>query len=109
MIQSKYFTPAPGYLLIEPIVERDKLTGGGLIKPDIVEVPYRKAEVLAVGARQEDAPFDWNVGDVVLYINQRGTQGSPLPIEADGKEMLLLSDAFVIGRVERMPAVEMVQ
>lgn len=80
-------TPAPGYLIIEPLEAQTK-TASGIYLPDSVSEKPQKGKVLAVGASEtsehgakKNSPC--KIGDVVIYKKWGGNE-----VKIDGKEYL---------------------
>src|SRR3546814_11351865 len=98
------FRPLHGRVVIRRI-EEDEKTAGGIIIPDTAKEKPSQGDVVAVGpgARNEQgetiAP-DVKVGDVVLYGKWSGIE-----VQIDGKEMLIMKAADIMGVLDRKSVV----
>lgn len=77
-ISAKNITPAPGYVLVEP-VKAQKQTASGIILPDSHDEKPQQGKVLAVGdsvwesgVKEVKSPV--KVGDVVIYKKWGGNE-----------------------------------
>lgn len=86
--------PFEDRVLVEP-EEAEGVTKGGIHLPDSVKERERpqKGKVVAVGPGKNDRPMKAQVGDTVLFTRYAGS-----PIEHNGKKLLMLSEAEVLGR-----------
>lgn len=83
-------------LLVEPIEEEEK-TSGGIIIPDTAKEKPVKGKVIAVGDgyRSENGdikPLKVKVGDVVLYGKWSGTE-----VEVNKKKLVVMKESDVYG------------
>jgi chaperonin GroES len=80
-------------------VEQEAKTAGGILIPDTAQEKPMEGEVIAVGpgARGDDDivhPLDIKAGDRVLFGKWSGTE-----IKIDGKELMIMKEADVMGIV----------
>lgn len=63
--------PKKGYIVVKPLEEEEK-TSGGIIVPDTVKEMnfFRKSEVLAVGSDTQNYTMETKIGDKVLINKQ---------------------------------------
>jgi chaperonin GroES len=95
--KSKFnLTPAPGYLLIEPL-EKEVKTASGIYLPDSAGEKPQKGKVLAVGGAditergvKKDAPCKKN--EVVFYKKWGGNE-----VKIEGKEYLFVKFEDVLA------------
>ena len=89
MIQK--LTPAPGYMLVEPL-EEEKKTPSGIVLPESHEEKPQKGKVIALGATMVteygvkiESPC--KVGDVIIFKKWAGSEYKP---EDEDKEYLFV-------------------
>jgi chaperonin GroES len=87
-------------------IEADEKTAGGIIIPDTAKEKPQEGEVLAVGPGARDdsgqiQPLDVRVGDRVLFGKWSGTE-----IRLDGKDLLIMKEADVLGILDTPSAVK---
>jgi chaperonin GroES len=92
------FRPLHDRVLIRPVAEKERTTGG-IIIPDTAKEKPTEGEVVAAGpgARAEDGrvhPLDVEVGDRVLFGKWSGTE-----IKLDGEELMIVKEADLMGIV----------
>ncbi|MBN9543734.1 MAG: co-chaperone GroES [Alphaproteobacteria bacterium] len=92
------FIPLKDRIAVERIAEEEK-TAGGIIIPDSAKEKPMQGKVIAVGNGNKDdkgavIPMDVKVGDTVLFAKWSGTE-----VKIDGKDLLILKEADVIGIV----------
>ncbi|MCU0463622.1 MAG: co-chaperone GroES [Anaerolineae bacterium] len=91
--------PLGDRLLVEPI-EREETIAGGLLLPETAKEKPQQGKVLAAGAgRRDDSgkriDMDVQAGDTILFAKYAGTE-----IKIDGKKLLIMKEADVLGIVE---------
>ena len=92
------FRPLHDRVVVEPLSSEEK-TEGGIIIPDTAKEKPSQGKVIAVGpgARGEDGkvnPLDVKKGDTVIYGKWSGTE-----VKIDGKELLIMREADIMGVV----------
>ena len=90
------FRPLHDRVVVEPLEEEDK-TSGGIIIPDTAKEKPMQGKVLAVGpgSRGDDGKLnalDVKKGDKVLYGKWSGTE-----VKLDGKTMLIMRESDIMG------------
>ena len=85
-------------------VEEEAKSKGGIIIPDNAKDKPVQGEVLAVGPGGRDEagkliPIDVKIGDIVMFGKWPGTE-----VKIDGKELLIMKEADIMGVIEAMPA-----
>ena len=85
-------------------VEPEAKTAGGIFIPDNVQEKPLQGDVVAVGpgARDKDGaliPLDVKPGDRVLFGKWSGTE-----IKLDGEELMIMSEADIMGVLEHAAA-----
>jgi chaperonin GroES len=85
-------------------VEPEGKTPGGILIPDAVQEKPLEGEVVAVGpgARNKDGllvPVDMKPGDRVLFGKWSGTE-----VKIDGQELMIMSEADIMGVLEHAVA-----
>lgn len=94
-------SPLDDRVLLEMEKDSEKMTPGGLIIPDTVEISGNfKAKVVAVGRGHRDKkgrvrPLELQVGDRVLIQEWSGNE-----IEIDGEKLRLVRESEVLGTLE---------
>ena len=93
------FRPLHDRVLIKPLDEDEKTTGG-IIIPDTAKEKPQEGEVLAIGpgARDEQgnlAPMDVKVGDRVLFGKWSGNE-----VTIDGEELSIMKESDIMGVIE---------
>jgi chaperonin GroES len=93
------FRPLHDRVLLRPIEQEDK-TSGGIIIPDTAKEKPMEGEVVAVGPGGRDekgnlVPMDVKVGDRVLFGKWSGTE-----VKVDGKDLLIVKESDVMGVIE---------
>lgn len=88
--------PLGSRVVVEPIEEEDK-TSGGLFLPETAKEKPQKGNVLAVGPGDRDdegkrIALDVQVGDVVLFAKYAGTE-----IKLDGKKLLIMRESDLLA------------
>lgn len=88
--------PLGSRVVVEPIEEEDK-TSGGLYLPETAKEKPQKGNVLAVGPGDRDdegkrIALDVQVGDVVLFAKYAGTE-----IKLDGKKLLIMRESDLLA------------
>ena len=81
-------------------LEAEEKTSGGIIIPDTAKEKPMEGEVVSVGpgARGEDGkiqPLDVKAGDRVLFGKWSGAE-----IKLDGEDLLIMTEADVLGVIE---------
>lgn len=92
------FVPLKDRIAVERIAEEEK-TVGGIIIPDTAKEKPMQGKVVAVGNGSRDEKgnvisLEVKVGDTVLFAKWAGTE-----VKIDGKDILVLKEADVIGIV----------
>lgn len=93
------FRPLHDRVLLKPLPEDDKTTGG-IIIPDTAKEKPAQAEVIAVGPGLPDEkgkvqPLDVKAGDRVLYAKFAGTE-----VKMQGDDHLIIREADLLAIVE---------
>ena len=93
------FRPLGDRVLVKRVEEEQK-TKGGIIIPDTAKEKPQEGEIVAVGpgARDESGkiqPLDVKKGDKILFGEWSGTE-----IKLDGQELLIMTEADVLGVIE---------
>lgn len=91
--------PLGDRLLVEPI-EKEETIAGGLLLPETAKEKPQQGKVLAAGAGRRDETgkridMDVQAGDTILFAKYAGTE-----IKIDGKKLLIMKEADVLGIVE---------
>jgi len=91
--------PLHDRVLVKPVLQDEKTTGG-IIIPDTAKERPMKGEVVAVGpgSRSDDGklqPLDVKVGDTVLYGKWSGTE-----VKIDGDDFLIMRESDVMGLID---------
>jgi chaperonin GroES len=91
--------PLGSRVVVEPIEEEDK-TSGGLFLPETAKEKPQKGNVLAVGPGDRDdegkrIALDVSVGDVVLFAKYAGTE-----IKLDGKKLLIMRESDLLAIID---------
>jgi chaperonin GroES len=86
--------------IVIKVIEDTEQTSGGIFIPDSAKEKPQKGEVVAVGEgkmndKGEREPMGVNVGDVILYATDSGTD-----IKMDGVEYKILSIKDALAIVE---------
>jgi chaperonin GroES len=90
------FRPLHDRVLIKPLDEDEK-TSGGIIIPDTAKEKPQQGKVLATGpgARDEQGnlvPMDVKVGDTVLFGKWSGNE-----VTIDGDELSIMKESDIMG------------
>ncbi|MEH6632073.1 MAG: co-chaperone GroES [Halopseudomonas aestusnigri] len=90
------FKPLHDRVVIEPLDQEEK-TSGGIIIPDTAKEKPMQGKVTAVGsgARGDDGKvvaLDVKEGDTVLYGKWSGTE-----VKLDGKTLLIMRESDIMG------------
>ena len=90
------FTPLHDRVLVRPIDE-DAKTSGGLIIPDSAQAKPQKGEVLSVGAGAKDEAgtriaMDVKAGDKILFGKWSGSE-----IKIDDEELMIMKESDILG------------
>ena len=93
------FRPLHDRVVVKRVEEEGK-TKGGIIIPDTAKEKPMEGEIVAVGpgARDEKGtlvPLDVKKGDRILFGKWSGTE-----IKLDGQELLIMTEADVLGVIE---------
>ena len=93
------FRPLHDRVVVKRVAEEEK-TKGGIIIPDTAKEKPMEGEIVAVGpgARDENGklvPLDVKAGDRILFGKWSGTE-----IKLDGQELLIMTEADVLGVIE---------
>lgn len=86
--------------------ESDTRSKGGIIIPDNAREKPQEGEVVAVGpgARDESGALialDVKAGDLILFGKWSGTE-----VKIDGKDLLIMKEADIMGILEKSAAVK---
>ncbi|MGK6312607.1 co-chaperone GroES [Neorhizobium sp. DT-125] len=81
--------------------EGDLTSKGGIIIPDTAKEKPQEGEVIAVGSGLRDEsgkliPLDVKAGDFILFGKWSGTE-----VRIDGEDLLIMTEADIMGIVER--------
>lgn len=92
--------PVSDHIVIEPVIDEVKSESGIIIPDTASKERPMKGKVLAVGPGKlsddgKRKEMEVKVGDIVLF-----TKYGPTEVKIDGKEILILTMADVMGRVE---------
>ena len=92
--------PVSDHIVIEPVADEVKSESGIIIPDTASKERPMKGLVLAVGPGKltddgKRKEMEVKVGDIVLF-----TKYGPTEVKIDGKEILILTMADVMGRVE---------
>jgi len=92
------FRPLHDRVLIKPLEENEK-TSGGIIIPDTAKEKPQEGKVLAIGSGARDeqgnlVPMDVKVGDRVLFGKWSGTD-----VTIDGEELSIMKESDIMGIV----------
>lgn len=92
--------PLGDRVVVEPAEQEETFAGGQLVLPETAKEKPQQGNVLAVGAGRYDEdgeriPMDVKVGDKVLFAKYAGTE-----IKIDGKKLLIMKEADILGIVE---------
>jgi len=79
-------------LLIKPIIEEKKTTGG-IVLPDAAKEKPMKAEIVEVGKLPEDCTL--KVGDKVIYNKYSGTE-----IKIDDEDYIIIDLNDILAKIE---------
>lgn len=90
--------PLQDRIIVAREVEKAR-TAGGLYIPDVAKERPQQGTVVAVGPGERDQngvvhPVSVSVGDVVLFDRHSGVD-----VEYDGRELLVIREASVLGIV----------
>ncbi len=90
------FRPLHDRVLIKPLDDEEK-TSGGIIIPDTAKEKPQEGKVLAIGpgARDEQGnivPMDVKVGDRVLFGKWSGNE-----VTIDGEELSIMKESDIMG------------
>ncbi len=90
------FRPLHDRVLIKPLDDEEK-TSGGIIIPDTAKEKPQQGTVLAIGpgARDEQGnlvPMDVKVGDTVLFGKWSGNE-----VTIDGDELSIMKESDIMG------------
>ena len=93
------FRPLHDRVLIRR-VEAEEKTSGGIIIPDTAKEKPMEGEVIAVGPGARDeagklVPLDVKSGDRILFGKWSGAE-----IKLDGEDLLIMTEADVLGVIE---------
>lgn len=99
------FRPLHDRILVSRIEEPAKTTGG-IIIPDTAKEKPMEGIVLETGPGARDdsgklAPLDVKAGDRILFGKWSGTE-----VKVDGKELLIMNEADVLGIIDTSKAVK---
>jgi chaperonin GroES len=91
--------PLGDRILVEP-VEKEETIAGGLLLPETAKEKPQQGKVLAAGAGRKDESgkrieMDVQAGDTILFAKYAGTE-----IKVDGKKLLIMKEADVLGILE---------
>jgi chaperonin GroES len=87
-------------------VDPETKTSGGIFIPDTAQEKPVEGEVVAVGTGTRDKdgrlhPLDVKSGDRVLFGKWSGTE-----VKLDGEELMIISEAEIMGVVDRVVATQ---
>jgi len=89
--------PLADRLVVKPI-EKEEVTKGGIVLPDIAKEKPQEGKVLAVGPGRlsEDGKriaMEVKVGDIVVYAKYGGTE-----IKIDDDELIILRESDILAK-----------
>ena len=89
--------PLADRLVVKPI-EKEEVTKGGIVLPDIAKEKPQEGEVLAVGPGRlsEDGKriaMEVKVGDIVVYAKYGGTE-----IKIEDEELIILRESDILAK-----------
>lgn len=87
---AKTIKPAPGYVVIEPIIETEKKSKSGIILPNKGKQVTDMGTVIA-SVPNEDGE-QWKVGSTVVF-----NKYAPTEITVNDKELLIASDDDILA------------
>jgi chaperonin GroES len=92
--------PLADRVVIEPNEREETFAGGQLVLPETAKEKPQQGTILAVGpGRRDDTGkligLDVKPGDLVLFAKYAGTE-----IKIDGKKVLILKEADILGVIE---------
>ncbi len=93
------FRPLHDRVLIRPLEEQEK-TSGGVIIPDTAKEKPMQGEVLAVGAGARDEtgkvhPLELKEGDRILFGKWAGTE-----VKIDDEDLVIMKESDILGIIE---------
>ena len=93
------FRPLHDRVVVKRVEEEGK-TKGGIIIPDTAKEKPMEGEIIAVGPGGRDengklVPLDVKSGDRILFGKWSGTE-----IKLDGEDLLIMTEADVLGVIE---------
>ena len=93
------FRPLHDRVVVKRVEEEGK-TKGGIIIPDTAKEKPMEGEIVAVGPGGRDengklVPLDVKAGDRILFGKWSGTE-----IKLDGEDLLIMTEADVLGVIE---------
>ena len=93
------FRPLHDRVVVKRIDAEEK-TKGGIIIPDTAKEKPSQGEVIAMGPGGRDEsgkliPIDVKIGDRVLFGKWSGTE-----VKIDGEELMIMTEADIMGLVE---------
>lgn len=91
--------PLDDRVVIEP-VEEDEKTTGGIFLPDTAKEKPQKGRVVAAGPGKvldsgETAPMSVAAGDIVLFAKYGGTE-----VQVDGKDLLIMRQSDLLAKIQ---------
>jgi chaperonin GroES len=92
--------PLADRVVVEPMEKEETFAGGQLVLPETAKEKPQQGTVVAAGPGRRDddgkyIPMDVKEGDRVLFAKYAGTE-----IKIDGKKVLILKEADILGIVE---------
>jgi chaperonin GroES len=89
--------PLEDRILVEPI-EQDEKTSGGILLPETAKEKPQQGKVLAVGPGKRDdkgkiIPVDVNVRDTVLFAKYAGTE---VKVDGNKQQIIRVSDILAV-------------
>ena len=91
--------PIGDRVLVEPLSEDEKTTGG-IILPDTAKEKPQQGKIIALGSGRilengQKIPFEVKIGDKVIFSKYGGTE-----VKHEGKEYLLLKESDIYAIIE---------
>jgi len=92
--------PLADRVVVEPMEKEETFAGGQLVLPETAKEKPQQGTIVAAGPGRRDddgkyIPMDVKEGDRVLFAKYAGTE-----IKIDGKKVLILKEADILGIVE---------
>ena len=97
--QKAKIRPLGDRIVVEPL-EEDEKTTGGIFLPDTAKEKPQRGKVIAAGPGKmldsgEIAPMSVSAGDVILFAKYGGTE-----VQVEGKDLLIMHESDVLAKVD---------